>query len=563
MMLLSQTFVKLLHVWDSDLLGEVPHDLIREQIPIILLQILLSFLREQLQDGSWKFKTAAMETTAYAVLSLKALVSVPWHSHLQTQVSEAITRGLGYLASKYGSWNQHEHIWVAKVTYALPPISRAYVVAALVTDTTHVWHSKVRSLIAVPNEKLHQMANFFASLPIFRRDRLWAIEADILLGFLHAPQLFRTASGLFPRRERGDRKYMDYIPFTWIATNRLNGSPLSNSILWEMMTMSVLIYHLDEFMETISSRLTESATLDDLRHLIQQLCAFREPEADANPDICGLVRDNIPANITSGVNMDSNHSNLQKFTLAEAQAILECLTTHILQHHAVVKSPDRVRKQLHSELCSGILAHLDHEEDNIRYATQRRAQIQRSRNSVWPTEHLPYSPACGSYYSWIRTTSADNTQAPSTFTFFSCLAAPAGKPFFRGIRQHYGSCALSRHLANLCRQYNDYGSVERDRAEGTLNSIDFVEFHETNEDAVGSIGGSRVRPRDISAMKADLFHVAEFERECLNHAMDMLGAELRGEHDGQRKIKTLKVFVDTTDLYGQIYIARDISDRVK
>lgn len=574
-MLLCQALVKLVQVWDSNGLRELPSDLIREQIPIVLLQNLLHILHRQSPDGSWRLGTVIMETTAYAVLTLKVLALLPWHDRLRKRVLEAVRLGSAFLVLNYDSENQHEHIWVAKVTYALPPIARAYVIAALTAGTTYTWYDKGKNLMVVPDQNLRKMAKFFSALPMFSQDELWALESDVFLGYLYQPMLLRANPGVFPWQKMTESKYAEYIPFTWIAMNRRNNYPLSNNILWEMMKMSALIYQLDEFMETLSTRNTDLANLTYVRQLVRQLCEFgRHDERKLDEKIPA------PRNPSTGVmearNAENGHGvngvvescrldtkSSQDITLVQVQTSLQHFTSYILQHPAVVQSPDSVRKQLHSELCTGILAHIDHEEDNARYAAQRR--LQSASESVLPAETVCYASARSSYHSWVRTTSADNTQAPSTFTFFSCLAAPPGKSFFRGVRQHYVSSALSRHLANLCRQYNDYGSVARDRAEGNLNSIDFVEFHEIYDRKVdnGVGNGTGAPTRDVDAMKADLISIAQYERECLDHAIGKLDTELRCEQDGRRKMETLSVFIDTTDLYGQIYVARDISNRLR
>lgn len=559
MMLLSQALVKLLQVWDNNLLGELPEDLVCEQIPILLFQILVHTLQKQTHDGSWRFKSTSRETTAYAVLTLKALSSIPWLSHFQDRIQGAITRGSAHLVLKYDLWNHYEHIWVAKVTYALPPLARAYIVAALCAGTSYNWGAKAKSLVTVSHEKVQKMAKFFSTLPMFSRDELWALEADVFLGYLYQPQLLRVSSSVFQLQENADHKYFEYIPFTWIATNRMNNNPISNNTLWEMMRISVLIYQLDEFMETLFSRGREPESIALARQLVEELFQSKECELGAGSEVPTTIDHS-----SNGRNGSIRSCTQPDPTSGHAKAVLQSFTSCILQHPAVLQSPDHVRKQLQRELRTGILAHLDHEEDNARYCARDRAH---AIPGLLPTssQPIPFASARTSYYSWVRNTSADNTQTPSIFTFFSCLIAPPGESFFRGVRQHYFSSALCRHLANLCREYNDYGSIARDQAEGNLNSLDFPEFHETCEIPVDQENGNGVHEqgRDQDAMKMDLFSIAEYERECLDHATTRLSAEMRGDQRGEWKAEALKVFINTVDLYGQIYIARDISSRVR
>lgn len=250
--------------------------------------------------------------------------------------------------------------------------------------------------------------------------------------------------------------------------------------------------------------------------------------------------------------------------LKKVETVLSRFTSHIFQHPKVTQSPAHIRRQLHQELETCMLAHIDHEQDNARFAIQRREKLDAaSAHSRTSSNIIPFSSPRGTYYSWVRNTSADNTHSPFTFVYFSCLAAPArGEPFFHGTRQHYLSSALSRHLANLCRQYNDFGSVARDRLEGNLNSLNFPEFHEQNDLWMKErVAGDELR--DEKAMKQDLFAIAEYERECLDHVSSKLGAELRNSKRGEVKWRALQTFISTVDLYGQIYVARDITNRVK
>ncbi len=108
----------------------------------------------------------------------------------------------------------------------------------------------------------------------------------------------------------------------------------------------------------------------------------------------------------------------------------------------------------------------------------------------------------------------------------------------------------------MCRQYNDYGSIARDRAEKNLNSVNFPEFHHNN---VVKQEGSVENQNDVreEAFKAALFEIADYERDCLLFAMQKLGEAV------PKQMGIWKTFVNVTDLYGQIYVARDIASRMR
>jgi hypothetical protein len=423
MMTLSQAFVKLLRSWEIGSLGDLPEDLIRDKIPIVLFQMLVRTLQTQSPNGPWGCRTPSREITAYAVLTLKTLSSLPWLSRFQCQVEAAIKRASAYLIVNYDTWDQHEYIWIEKVTYALPPLARAFSIAALCASTPYKWCDKVTNLAKIPRERVHKLAKFFSQLPMFSNDELWLLEADVALGYLYQPQLLRIESSIFPRQEKLNYKYLEYIPFTWIAPNRKNHYPLSNNLLWEMMMIALLDYQLDEFMEIVFDQDEPLEHIDDARSIVRKLCEFQSK-------------------------VDDRHNG--SFTSSKVESVLRRFTSYIFEHATVVQAPEHVRRHLHNELATCMLAHIDHDQDNAHFAAQRREHAVAALPPELTTQILPFTSPRGSYYSWIRTTSADDTHAPFTFQFFTCLAASPGEPFFRGVRQQYLANAACRHLANLC-----------------------------------------------------------------------------------------------------------------
>lgn len=240
MMLIS--LVKLLKCWDSGQLPSLPQDLVHNQIPLVLFQISIRTLEKQSSDGSWGLIFPSREITAYAVLTLKVLSSLPWLAHFRSCISKAVRQGSIFLIMSHDNWNCLEHIWVEKVTYALPPLSRTYCIAALCAETSFKWSESVASLGIMSSEKIIKLARFFSQLPMFSEDERWRLEADVAAGMFFLQRLISVSSAIFPRQEHIHYKYLEYIPFSWIATNRRNGGLLPNVILWETMMISLLDY---------------------------------------------------------------------------------------------------------------------------------------------------------------------------------------------------------------------------------------------------------------------------------------------------------------------------------
>ena len=69
---------------------------------------------------------------------------------------------------------------------------------------------------------------------------------------------------------------------------------------------------------------------------------------------------------------------------------------------------------------------------------------------------------------------------------------------------------------------------------------------------------AQVMSKGDSKKKADLMWLAEYERECLDIRSDRLENEISID-----LMEHLKLFVNVTDFYGQIYVLRDIGIRTK
>ncbi|GAW15641.1 hypothetical protein ANO14919_050600 [Xylariales sp. No.14919] len=545
LMLLSQAFVKLFQRWDEGMLSDLPQELISEQMPIVLLQVMMRTLQGQQKDGSWIFGSASRETTAYAVFTLKVLGSLPWFVRFEPQTKSAIHSGLAYLVLNKALWDEPEYIWVAKVTYALPPVSRAYIIAALSANAPYKWTEKALTIVNLPTEVVRHIAGFFSTLPMFHQDESWVLEGDAALGYLYQPRLSRAISSIFPQRPGASNKYLEYIPFTWIATNRRQNHPLSNSVLRDMMLISLHIYQLDEFMETLLDRGTQLEYNEDVRFILQELCQFNPDGSTAN----GEIR-------IQEANGDLTRGTLGSLPPSQVKKYLSGYTSYILEHPAVRRSPDHVRRNIHSKLEQCMLAHIDHEQDNRRLVAQQQKEMSKQSSEI-----LTFESARQAYYEWVQETSAKDTQSPSAFLLFCCLTAPTGEPFFVGARQNYLADALSQHLAALCRQYNDYGSARRDQAEGNLNSLNFPEFAQSVDRSQQDLAASPTK--NEATMKADLLFIAEYERGCVRNVSAILCEELQRSRGGDWKFKALKVFIEIVDLYGQMYVARDMSNRLQ
>ncbi|RYP78944.1 hypothetical protein DL769_003109 [Monosporascus sp. CRB-8-3] len=250
---------------------------------------------------------------------------------------------------------------------------------------------------------------------------------------------------------------------------------------------------------------------------------------------------------------------------------------------AISRRPQPLQTRLARELEIFLLAHIDQAEDNHRFARQlakssfsstpfnnrtRDSNGKRGPNgtgirngttepngiqeSTAPdAQLLHYENPGRTFYNWVRSTSADHTSCPFSFVFFNCLISVThGDVLGHRARTAYLAEDACRHLASLCRMYNDFGSLARDRDETNLNSVNFPEFvrAETTE----------------AAARAELMSIAEYERRGLDMALDQLDSELlRNGGDAIKWMDAVRLFVNVTDLYGQIYVVKDIATQIK
>ncbi|KAI8966716.1 hypothetical protein F5Y11DRAFT_361783 [Daldinia sp. FL1419] len=281
----------------------------------------------------------------------------------------------------------------------------------------------------------------------------------------------------------------------------------------EMVTFSMLIYQVDEYMERAIERDFENH-LPMISEVITKLCR----------DLSATSDNNLP----------------------DGEAVEG--PSHGLVNGESAALKEGVQQRLAYELEIFLNAHITQAIDNQKFAKQRKASTS-TFHPTFSSQAQEYLNPGRTFYNWVRNTSADHTSCPFSFVFFSCLVPKLSSTVFKTARLAYLAEDLCRHLASLCRMYNDYGSIARDREENNLNSVNFPEFHLP-------IKGVRDTNQDT---KIELMGIAEYEREGLERIMVALERELGDDS----LMDALKVFIDVTDLYGQIYIQKDLTARNK
>jgi hypothetical protein len=577
MMLLAKAYALLAQ--NHPLLEELLklHPKLKEDIPIVTLTILIRLLRFQQPTGAWD---GICEVSSYAILALSSLSRLPWIQQLDRGgIIAAIARGKSFLDANRGEWRKGHYLWIEKVTYSSDLLSEVYCLAAALVPIPPVTQTlTIPPTFALPEKTMRAMQSFgslISRTPLYHNIEPYVLKAAEMQAGYALSALQTRAPNIFPRTAKGEDKYLPIIPLAFTASAAVRGSPASPSVLYDMMILSLLNFLVDEYMEGVIEKDFGEA-LDSIQTLVQKIfqdLSFEPQETkqtttEPTPD--GLN--------SSGTGNHTQDSTAQKPTLDNVNAVLRSFLKHILHHPAVISAPSRLQVRLAFELQAFILAHVTHAEDNRRFNLQRTHSSQHgavngtngavngnsngSSNALNHTNTavLEYQNPGRSFYNWVRITSADHTSCPFSYIFFHCLiSASSGSTttdVFASARTAYLAEDICRHLASLCRIHNDVGSIVRDADEGNVNSINFPEFHISSVTTVTGDDNHGERAR------ADVLWIAEYERNALYSAIAQLEKELPQSSRGDL-MDVLQLYVSVTELYGQVYLVKDVGTRTK
>lgn len=535
-MLMAEAFGKLLQVWSNDELKSISSQFIRDRVSVCLYQALVRTLQTQNEDGSWG--AHSHEETAYAILTIAHACQLPVVNQLWTNVQSAVSRGRKFLQNSAG--DKAEYLWVEKVTYSSILLSKSYVLAALKVSCERSYPACLAELFTISKKRVMEFARFHSMLPLFSSMEPWKVRAAIVEGYLLLPQLRDRRLAVFPRTGMEEDKYFEYIPFTWTLCNNRKNTFLSTKTLVEMMVISFLNYQADEFMEAVVGRLNNSQR-SMTRSCIEEI--FRE------------LKDNPESNETIQPQSDlknagaNGHKTLPQVKRIKTGAqlpsdvtrVLSAFVHHVMNHPSVEAAAPLEYERVKDELQIFLLSHIEQADDNGRFA----AQLESTRDD--------FETARSSFYRWVSSTSSDHTSCPYSFAFYQCLLgfehASHNAACFQTCEEKYVAEAMCRHLAVMCRMYNDYGSLARDRDEKNLNCVNFPEF-------------APAGPKSDAVRQKQLFSLAEFERSNMERGLEVLTEMAAHDRAKTRVLEKVQMFCDVTDLYGQIYVARDIASRM-
>ena len=252
-MLMSQSLMKLLEMWDKEILPGLDGDLIHNELPLVLFQALSRTLQRQRASGFWG-RTDSPEETAYSLLAIAALSSLPFIGPLDEDIQNAIHKGRAALESLSGAVSTAEYLWIEKVTYSSPILCETYILAALHATAQlekHVYRHQPTEVINM--KKVNKFLPFYQKLLTIGALPAWRIRISLMEGCLFAPFLSKVRYQVFPARstDNFEEKYWDNIRFTWCCVNSIDLTFASADFIVQWMTISYLNYQGDEYMEAV------------------------------------------------------------------------------------------------------------------------------------------------------------------------------------------------------------------------------------------------------------------------------------------------------------------------
>jgi hypothetical protein len=452
-MLLAQTFARLVHLWSMDNSFQLPFQLLKRDVLIVLFQTLNYTLKAQCKDGSWD---GSHEKTAYAILTINFVSALPIMLPLLPQIKLSQQEGKSYLRRLSKGKELQEYLWIEKISYSSRLVSKAYTLAALKCSPVH-WDStsRLNALCQETTHGLEQSTNFFGMLPVFSSTPKWHIQASLLEGLLYAQPLRDRCNKILSKKANEKRKHLDFIPFTWTVADNATPSGLGFETLLEMMVVSVIAFDIDLIMEAEVASLTTSDFTRVTSMVLEMFTTDSIPKEKNSPQEWEVQSGNqTTGNLVYALD-DVERGRTS--TLTRVMRDLEGLVGYYHKQSDVVTASGYDRKQLKRNLRDYLVAHLTQIKD--------KTLLEAQSNSC-AVGNQSFESTKGSFFVWIRDTSGNHTGGIFAFSLYLCLVGPGnGRDCFDSVEGKYIAQDVCRHLASLCRTYNDYGSIIRDRDE--------------------------------------------------------------------------------------------------
>lgn len=544
-MLLSQALCRLVNASDKGFINNFSEELLAGDISLVLFQVLMQTLQKQHENGSWGH-VPSKEITAYAIIALGNLASLPFNTQLPDVIRQAIEKGRAFINSS-GVTPDVEYVWIAKTNYSPLNICKAYQLAALETEfPKYSLGSSFSKRLDLPGKEIQKYTQMFSILPILNEFPRWRIEGSVTEAILFRDKLQAAKLDIFDRSNLKGEEYLEFIAMTLACSNNLHGTFLKTEVLFEMMKFILHVYQVDEYYEHVIG-LTYDQHLPEIQHLIEKLLESQPLEKDPNShnghsanghntkghDVNGhgVNEHGVNGHGVDGHGVNGSGAQLESAAWLKISKNITSFTDTVLDIPVVRRADPVDRDLLKHELRRCLLAHIIQLKDSKKHCQSIKD------GSEW-------KPPCGSYHEWARTVGSAHSCSPLSLAFFRCLVPQDLAGRHVTAEEQYIVQDLWVHLANKARMENDRYSVQRDRKEGNLNSLDFPEFNRVDGGVI------------------QLTRIIEYEKRSIKLGFEAL-EEVVGAGQKHAQLEALKFYTFLLELYNNVYALKDISSERK
>ena len=504
-----------------------------QKVILVTIQSFVWTIRGQNTNGSWGHQ-GPNEETSYAIITLARLSELTFiNQFFEDDVRLAMNLGKEYLSNQKD--HAPEHLWIEKVCFGSEHLSTAYRIAAMISlPSQRVIRGQSFDIFGRRNNKRKHWLDLVENLPLLSDQPRWltlasSIEAEVIL-----PLLRSQRNSVFSRHGFTKDEYFDWIGRIWVLSKNVEGkmAGIPFDFLLAMMTISFLNFQVDEFMEvsTLPKNCDKKAHFDSLRDIIERAFKMQQITPTMN---------SRTENSDNGIKNGGRPSPIVNLATIEESTVR--FLQFITEHHRMAEASANDQIQLQHELKIFLLAH-------VSQAEQSAICLSLEEQTHPATQNGSSIHALG-FKNWVTGIAANHTSCPYSFIFAACIFPTNKHDFFNTVYQKYVADDLCRHLAIMCRMYNDLGSLARDRQEQNLNSIDFFDFP----------GAKKLQ--EVEAAKRELLALAEYERGRLDQLLSTLESREGSNGLESKSMAMIRVFVTVTDMFGQIYVRKDLASR--
>ncbi|KAF7362455.1 Ent-kaurene synthase [Mycena venus] len=309
-LLATQGLLRFLHFYEQGLFAEASPDFISAKLHPVLFTILLRILQSQHADGSWGVNPNS-EETAYCVLALAQLASLPYTSLIRDQIDISIGSGRAYLQASGTATralvDPASHIWVGKINYGIQHVRQGYVISALAAPVpTYAPETMGLGAPRLSETRIEYFREFYSRCRMFQGYPAWRMRAWLIEGYLFLPDLARILLDVFHGAEMKEDSYLEYIPFWWTAPNGMEETYASPQTIADMIIISMVIIQVSKFFDFAVQKYGTPA-LNSLRSIVESVFEKSSPG------------EKVPGYIFPEANNETVHNSVDETPRAHAE----------------------------------------------------------------------------------------------------------------------------------------------------------------------------------------------------------------------------------------------------